>query len=197
MPYRQTGPRSKEWYLTLSRQGWIAPAWPKEYGGMGLPPDKLIAYIEESERWGVARPPDQGLVMIGPILMRFGTDEQRERFLPKILSGEHVWARATRSRTPAPTSRRLRTEAVLDGDDFVVNGQKTWTTLGPTRTHMFMLVRTDKTVKKQAGISFLLVDLKTPGITVRPIRNIAGDERVLRGLLRRRARTAATTSSAS
>ena len=147
MPYRQTWAESREWYMTLSRLGWIAPAWPREHGGMGLPADKLIAYIEESEAWGVARPPDQGLVMVGPILMRFGTDEQRARFLPKILAGDH----------------------------FIVNGQKTWTTWGADGTHMFMLVRTDKTVKKQAGISFLLVDLKTQGITVRPIRNIAGE----------------------
>ena len=175
-PYRQTWAESKDWYLTLSRLGWLAPAWPKQYGGMGLPADKLIAYIEESEAWGVARPPDQGLVMIGPILMRFGTDEQRARFLPKVLSGEHVWTQGYSEPNAGSDLAAVRTEAVLDGDHYVVNGQRTWTTWGADGTHMFMLVRTDKTVKKQAGISFLLVDLKSPGITVRPIRNIAGED---------------------
>jgi alkylation response protein AidB-like acyl-CoA dehydrogenase len=162
--------------MTLSRLGWIAPAWPREHGGMGLPADKLIAYIEESEAWGVARPPDQGIVMVGPILMRFGTDEQRWRFLPKILAGEHVWTQGYSEPNAGSDLAAVRTEAVIDGDHFVVNGQKTWTTWGADGTHMFMLVRTDKTVKKQAGISFLLVDLRTPGITVRPIRNIAAEQ---------------------
>lgn len=175
LPYRQTWAESRDWYMTLSRLGWLAPAWPREHGGLGLPADKLIAYIEESEAWGVARPPDQGLVMIGPILMRFGTDAQRQRFLPKVLSGEHVWTQGYSEPNAGSDLAAVRTEAVRDGDHFVVNGQKTWTTWGSDGTHMFMLVRTDKTVKKQAGISFLLVDLKTPGITVRPIRNIAAE----------------------
>ena len=161
--------------MTLSRLGWLAPAWPKEHGGMGLPADKLIAYIEESEAWGVARPPDQGLVMVGPILMRFGTDEQRARFLPKILAGEHVWTQGYSEPNAGSDLAAVRTEAVIEGDEFVVNGQKTWTTWGMDGTHMFMLVRTDKTVKKQAGISFLLVDLKTPGVTVRTIQNLAAE----------------------
>ncbi|MGI4778356.1 MAG: acyl-CoA dehydrogenase [Janthinobacterium lividum] len=176
LPYRQTWAESKDWYMTLSRLGWLAPAWPREHGGLGLPADKLIAYIEESEAWGVARPPDQGLVMIGPILMRFGTDEQRARFLPKVLAGEHVWTQGYSEPNAGSDLASVRTEAVLDGDHFVVNGQKTWTTWGADGTHMFMLVRTDRTVKKQAGISFLLVDLKTSGITVRPIRNIADEQ---------------------
>ena len=176
LPYRQTWAQSRDWYMTLSKLGWLAPAWPREHGGLGLPADKLIAYIEESEAWGVARPPDQGLVMIGPILMRFGTDEQRARFLPKVLAGEHVWTQGYSEPNAGSDLASVRTEAVVDGDDFVVNGQKTWTTWGADGTHMFMLVRTDKTVKKQAGISFLLCDLKSPGITVRPIRNIADEQ---------------------
>lgn len=176
MPYRQTWAESRDWYLTLARLGWLAPAWPREHGGMGLPPDKLIAYIEESEAWGVARPPDQGLVMVGPILMRFGTPEQRARYLPAILAGEHIWTQGYSEPGAGSDLAAVRTEAVLDGDHFIVNGQKTWTTWGADGTHMFMLVRTDKTVKKQAGISFLLVDLRSPGITVRPIRNIAGEQ---------------------
>jgi alkylation response protein AidB-like acyl-CoA dehydrogenase len=176
MPYRQTWAESRDWYMTLARLGWLAPAWPREHGGMGLPADKLIAYIEETEAWGVARSPDQGLVMIGPILMRFGTPEQRQRFLPKVLAGEHVWTQGYSEPNAGSDLAAVRTEAVLEGDHFIVNGQKTWTTWGSDGTHMFMLVRTDKSVKKQAGISFLLVDLKTPGITVRPIRNIAAEQ---------------------
>ncbi|MGE0312857.1 MAG: acyl-CoA dehydrogenase [Lautropia sp.] len=179
LPYRQTWSESKAWYLTLSRLGWLAPAWPKAHGGMGLPPDKLIAWIEESEAWGVARVPDQGLVMVGPILMRFGTPAQRARFLPPILAGEHVWTQGYSEPGAGSDLAAVRTEAIATrdagGDCFIVNGQKTWTTWGADGTHMFMLVRTDKTVKKQAGISFLLVDLRTPGVTVRPIRNIAGE----------------------
>lgn len=175
LPYRQTWAQSRDWYMTLARLGWLAPAWPREHGGMGLPSDKLIAYIEESEAWGVARPPDQGLVMVGPILMRFGTDSQRQKFLPPILAGEHVWTQGYSEPNAGSDLAAVRTEALLDGEEFVVTGQKTWTTWGADGTHMFMLVRTDKTVKKQAGISFLLVDLKSPGITIRPIQNIAGE----------------------
>jgi len=165
-----------DWYRTLARQKWIAPAWPKQYGGMALSPEKMIAYIEEQERYGVGRPPDQGLVMLGPILIRYGTPEQQQTYLPAILSGEHVWAQGYSEPNAGSDLASLRCEAVLEGDDFTVNGQKTWSTLAQDATHMFMLVRTDKNVKKQAGISFLMVDLKSPGITVRPIRTIAGDE---------------------
>ncbi|AHG62440.1 acyl-CoA dehydrogenase [Advenella mimigardefordensis] len=165
-----------DWYRTLARQKWIAPAWPKQYGGMALSAEKMIAYIEEQERYGVGRPPDQGLVMLGPILIRYGTPEQQQKYLPAILSGEHVWAQGYSEPNAGSDLASLRCEAVVDGDDFVVNGQKTWSTLAQDATHMFMLVRTDKEVKKQAGISFLMADLRTPGITVRPIRTIAGDE---------------------
>ncbi len=165
-----------DWYRTLARQKWIAPSWPKAFGGMALSPEKMIAYIEEQERYGVGRPPDQGLVMLGPILIRYGTPEQQEKYLPAILSGEHVWAQGYSEPNAGSDLASLRCEAVIDGDDFIVNGQKTWSTLAQDATHMFMLVRTNKEVKKQAGISFLMVDLSAPGITVRPIRTIAGDE---------------------
>lgn len=164
------------WYRTLSAQGWIAPSWPKQFGGMALSPEKMIAYIEEQERYGVGRPPDQGLVMLGPILIRYGTPQQQATYLPAILSGEHVWAQGYSEPNAGSDLASLRCEAVPDGDCFVVNGQKTWSTLAQDATHMFMLVRTDKSVKKQAGISFLMVDLQTPGIQRRPIRTIAGDE---------------------
>lgn len=169
-------PEIKEWYLTLSRQGWLAPAWPKAYGGMALPPDKLLAFIEEQENHGIARMPDQGLINLGPVLITYGTPEQRAYWLPKIIAGEHVWCQGYSEPNAGSDLASLRTEAIPDGDDFVVNGQKIWTTLAQDATHIFLLVRTDKAVKKQEGISFLLADLSTPGVTVRPIRNIAGEQ---------------------
>lgn len=176
VPWRLHWDEIKDWYYTLSRQGWIAPSWPREHGGMALSPARQIAFIEEAERHGVARAPDQGLVMLGPILIRHGTEEQRARFLPGILSGEAVWAQGYSEPNAGSDLASLRCEALLDGDDLVVSGQKTWSTLAQDATHMFMLVRTDKTVKKQAGISFLLVDLASPGVSRRPIRTLSGHE---------------------
>ncbi|MGE8659030.1 MAG: acyl-CoA dehydrogenase [Achromobacter sp.] len=176
VPWRLHWHEIKDWYYTLSRQGWIAPSWPREHGGMALSPARQIAFIEEAERHGVARAPDQGLVMLGPILIRHGTEEQRARFLPGILSGEAVWAQGYSEPNAGSDLASLRCEALVDGDDLVVSGQKTWSTLAQDATHMFMLVRTDKTVKKQAGISFLLVDLASPGVSRRPIRTLSGHE---------------------
>ena len=166
----------KDWYMTLSRQGWVAPAWPKRFGGMGLSPEKMIAYVEEQEQYGVARAPDMGIVMIGPLLIQRGSPAQQQQFLPKIIAGEHVWCQGYSEPGAGSDLASLRTEAIQDGDVFVVNGQKNWTTLAQDATHMFALVRTDKEAKKQAGISFLLIDLATPGITIRPIKDIVGYE---------------------
>lgn len=176
VPWRLHWDEIKHWYFTLSRQGWIAPAWPREHGGMALSPARQIAFIEEAEHYGVARAPDQGLVMLGPILIRYGTEAQRARFLPGILSGEAVWAQGYSEPNAGSDLASLRCEAVIDGDELVVTGQKTWSTLAQDATHMFMLVRTDKTVKKQVGISFLLVDLASPGVSRRPIRTLSGHE---------------------
>jgi alkylation response protein AidB-like acyl-CoA dehydrogenase len=176
VPWRLHWDEIKTWYHTLSRQGWIAPSWPREHGGMALSPARQIAFIEEAERYGVARAPDQGLVMLGPILIRYGTAEQRSRFLPGILSGEAVWAQGYSEPDAGSDLAALRCEALIDGDELVVTGQKTWSTLAQDATHMFMLVRTDKTVKKQAGISFLLVDLNSTGVSRRPIKTLSGHE---------------------
>ena len=166
----------KPWYLTLSRHGWLAPNWPREYGGMGLDTAKLLVLLEEQERYGIARGADHGVVQVGPIIMKFGSDEQKKYYLPNILSVEHVWAQGYSEPNAGSDLASLRTEAVVDGSDFVINGQKTWTTLAHDATHLYMLVRTDKTVKKQQGISFVLVDARSPGITIRPIRNLAGHD---------------------
>lgn len=166
----------KEWYLTMSRHGWLVPSWPKEWGGMGLSQSKVLVYLEELERSGAPRVMDQGLMNIGPLLIARGTDEQRRRFLPKILSGEHTWCQGYSEPNAGSDLASLRTEARIEGDEFIINGQKIWTSVAFDASHMFALVRTDKTVKKQAGISFLLIDMRQPGVTVRPIRNIAGHE---------------------
>jgi len=166
----------KDWTLTLAKKGWLAPAWPVEHGGMGLGPEKLIILFQEQERWGVGRAPDMGITMIGPLLIQHGSEEQRRRYLPKILACEHIWCQGYSEPNAGSDLASLRTEALLDADGFVVNGQKTWATLAQDATHMFLLVRTDKSVKQQQGISFLLLEMDSPGVTVRPLRNIAGHE---------------------
>ena len=166
----------RDWYATLFQRGWAAPAWPREHGGMGLSPDKFLIFIEERERLGVARTPDQGIIMVGPLLMQHGTAEQMAYYLPPALSGEHIWCQGYSEPNAGSDLASLMTSARRDGDEYVINGQKTWTTMAQDATHMFCLVRTDPDSKPQAGISFVLIDFTAPGITVRPIRNIAGDE---------------------
>ena len=166
----------KDWYRLLSDKGWLAPAWPKAFGGMGLSPEKQLVFFEEMEKYGVARLPDQGIINLGPVLIKYGTAQQQQMYLPKILSGEHIWCQGYSEPNAGSDLASLKTEAVADGDDFIVNGQKIWTTLAHNATHMFALVRTDKTVKKQAGISFLLIDLSSAGISVSPITNLLGDQ---------------------
>src|SRR5699024_4887663 len=167
----------KDWYLKQSASGWTAPGWPSEYGGVGLSPAKQIILTEEQERIGVARAPDHGVVMVGPLLIQYGTSEQCEKYLPKILSWEHIWCQGYSEPNSGSDLASLRTQADDRGDHWVVNGQKIWTTLAQDATHIFVLARTETQVeRKQQGISFLLVDLETPGVTVRPIENIAGHE---------------------
>ncbi len=164
--------QNKAWYLTLSRKGWLCPGWPRAHGGMALEPAKQLIMVEEFERHGCARINDIGTVMLGPLLIKFGTEAQKAWFLPRILSGEHVWAQGYSEPNAGSDLAAVRTEAVLDEDHWVINGQKTWTTLGNDANWIFILARTDKTVKKQAGISFLLVPMDAPGVTVRPILNL-------------------------
>ena len=147
---------------------------PVKYGGMGLEASKLLIFHEE--RLDVSRGPDYtAITMLGPILIEFGTDEQRAEYLPKILSGEHLWAQGYSEPGAGSDLASLRTSAVREGDDFIVNGQKIWTTWATECSHIFALVRTNASARrKQEGISFLMIDLRSPGVTVRPIRNIAG-----------------------
>lgn len=175
-PRRLRWSENRTWYLRMAAKGWIAPSWPVEYGGMGLSPAKLLIFFEEQERCGIARFQDHGVQMVGPVLMRFGTEAQRRRYLPPILACEHLWCQGYSEPNAGSDLASLSTRAERDGDDFVINGQKIWTTLAHDATHMFALVRTDPQAKKQEGISFLLVDIHTPGVRVRPIRDIAGTE---------------------
>ena len=167
---------TRDWALRMSKKGWIAPTWPREHCGMGLAPGKLLIFMEEQERWGVARAPDQGIVLLGPLLIRYGSEEQKKKYLPAIIACEHVWCQGYSEPNSGSDLASLRTEAVADGDEFVINGSKIWTTLAHDATHMFLLARTDKSAKRQDGISFFLLDLKTPGVRIRPIRNIEGHE---------------------
>lgn len=176
VPHRLRWAQLRGWYRRMAAKGWIAPAWPREYGGMGLSPSKLLVFLEEQERFGIARFQDHGILMIGPLLIRYGTEAQRRRYLPPILACDEIWCQGYSEPNAGSDLASLQTRATLDGDAYVVDGQKTWTTLAHDATHIFVLARTDPEAKKQEGISFLLVDIRSPGITVRPIRDIAGRE---------------------
>ena len=171
-PKRLHWRENRVWYMKLAEQGWLCPGWPAEHGGMGLNAGKQIILLEEFERHGVARTNDHGIIMVGPLLIHYGSDDQRAEFLPRILKGEHIWCQGYSEPNAGSDLASLRTSAASDGDDWIVNGQKTWTTLANDANWIFLLVRTDPTAKKQEGISFLLVPMDSPGITVRPIVNI-------------------------
>ena len=162
------------WHRRLAAQGWVAPGWPREYGGMGLSAYQQVIFSEELDRAGVVVIPNFGITMLGPLLIRFGTEQQKAYYLPRILSGEDLWCQGYSEPGAGSDLASLRTSAEPDGDDWVINGQKIWTTMAQQANRIFLLVRTDKTVKKQNGISFLLVPMDSPGITVRPIDNIGG-----------------------
>ncbi|HEX4261828.1 MAG TPA: acyl-CoA dehydrogenase family protein [Acetobacteraceae bacterium] len=160
---------NRVWYMKLAEHGWLAPGWPREWGGMGLSAAKQLIMIEEFERHGCARTNDHGIVMVGPLLIRYGSEEQKRRFLPKILAGEHIWCQGYSEPNAGSDLASLATTAVRDGDEWVINGQKTWTTLAQDANWIFLLARTDRAAKKQDGISFFLVPLDQPGITIKPI----------------------------
>jgi alkylation response protein AidB-like acyl-CoA dehydrogenase len=165
------------WYRALSRRGWIAPHWPKQYGGMGATFNQQIIMTEELARIGAPQLPAQGLNHIGPTLIAFGTEVQKAKHLPPIIAGTVIWAQGYSEPGAGSDLASLATRATLEGDHFVVHGQKIWTTWAHYSDWMFALVRTDPLAQpRQAGISFLLLDLHSPGITIRPIRTIAGDD---------------------
>ncbi|WP_333693003.1 acyl-CoA dehydrogenase family protein [Phaeobacter italicus] len=168
----------ERWHSILNARGWLAPNWPRAYGGCAWNAVERHIFEEECCRAHAPRIVPFGLTMLGPVLQKFGSDAQRDYFLPRILSGEHWWCQGYSEPGAGSDLASLRTRAVRDGDHYVVNGQKTWTTLGQYANWIFCLVRTDPDAKQQEGISFLLIDMDTPGIEVRPIILLDGTHEV-------------------
>ena len=163
-----------DWQKRLHARGWVAPAWPAEWGGTDWTPTQ--SYIFESERSAVGAPDvvPFGLKMVAPVIYTFGNEEQKSRFLPRILSSEDWWCQGYSEPGAGSDLAALQTKAELDGDEYVVNGAKIWTSYAQYADWIFCLVRTDNSGRKQEGITFLLIDMKTPGITIRPIESIDG-----------------------
>jgi alkylation response protein AidB-like acyl-CoA dehydrogenase len=166
------------WQRILHAHGWGGVGWPKEFGGPGWSPTELYIFEEECAKGGAPRLISFGLKMIAPVLMAFGNAAQQQRFLQKIMAAEEWWCQGYSEPGAGSDLASLKTRAVRDGDHYIVNGQKTWTTLGQYADWIFCLVRTDPEAKKQSGISFLLIDMKTPGVTVRPIITLDGAHEV-------------------
>ena len=166
------------WHRVLAAKGWVAPAWPVEYGGTGWTSTQRYIWSEETARADCIRLMPFGLAMVGPVIYTFGTPEQKAKFLPRILSGKDWWCQGYSEPGAGSDLASLRTKAVPDGDDYVVDGQKTWTTMAQYADWGFFLVRTNAEAKMQEGISFLLIDMKSPGIEVRPIITLGGEHEV-------------------
>lgn len=174
--FRPLPAQGMPWYRQLSARGWIAPHWPREHGGMGATPVQQVILMEELARAGAPDIPTQGLNHIGPLLMACGTAAQKQRHLPGILAGDAVWCQGYSEPGSGSDLASLRSRAEQRGDALVINGHKIWTTWGHHADWMFALVRTSSGAKPQHGITFVLIDMKTPGIRRRPIRTIAGDD---------------------
>lgn len=167
------------WHKVLGKKGWSVPAWPVEYGGTGWNATQRYIWSEENARVDSIMPLPFGVSMVGPVIYTFGSQEQKDRFLPGIRSGEEWWCQGYSEPGAGSDLASLKTTAVRDGDHYVINGQKTWTTLAQHADWGFFLCRTDPTAAKpQEGISFILVDMTTPGIEVRPIITIDGGHEV-------------------
>jgi len=166
------------WHATLQSRGWLAATWPVEYGGPGWNAVQRHIFDEECCMANAPRIVPFGLGMLGPVLIKFGTEKQKAEILPRILDGTDWWCQGYSEPGAGSDLASLKTRAVRDGDDYIINGQKTWTTLGQYADKIFCLVRTSTEGKRQEGISFVLVDIKTPGIEVRPIKLIEGGHEV-------------------
>ena len=165
---------AREWANALSERGWVAPHWPSEYGGAGLTAMEQFIFNEEMARAMAPPVGGSGVMLLGPTLLVHGTDEQKQKYLPAILSGETRWTQGYSEPGAGSDLGSLQTRATRDGDEFVVNGQKIWTSSAHQATAIFALVRTNPDAPKHRGISFLLIDdIKTPGLTVRPLIDMA------------------------
>lgn len=166
------------WQRVLAAQGWGGIGWPRQFGGPGWTPMQMHIFDEESALAGGPRLNPFGLRMVAPVIMAFGNPQQQQRYLPKIASGEEWWCQGYSEPGAGSDLASLKTRAVRDGDNYVVSGQKTWNTLGQFADWIFCLVRTDPQAKQQQGISFLLINMKSPGITLRPIKLLDGSVEV-------------------
>lgn len=169
----------RDWRKTISKAGFLAPGWPKEYGGGGLSALEQVIVAEEFTRAGVPTGTQNdvfGIQMLGNTLLLFGTEEQKRHYLPRIISGDDIWCQGYSEPNAGSDLSNVGLKAVLDGDEWVLNGQKIWTSSGHLADHIFTLARTDVDAPKHKGISFLLVDMRQPGIEVRPIKMISGEK---------------------
>jgi pimeloyl-CoA dehydrogenase large subunit len=166
------------WQRILNGKGWAAPHWPVAWGGTGWSAVQQYIFIEEMQQTPAPQPLPFGINMVGPVIIAFGNEAQKRHFLPRILNIDDWWCQGFSEPGAGSDLASLKTTGKRDGDHYVVNGQKTWTTLAQYADFIFCLVRTDPAAKKQSGISFLLIDMKTPGITVRPIQTIDGSREV-------------------
>ena len=168
-------PVAKEWTRILDDRGWSVPAWPVEHGGTGWSTEQLLIFKREMMLGHAPRLMSQGVVMVGPVIAEYGTDKQKSDFLPRIRRGEDWWAQGYSEPGAGSDLASLKTRAVSDGDDYIINGTKIWTTNAHVCNKIFCLVRTSDEGKKQAGISFLVFDLDLPGIDIRPIFTFGGE----------------------
>lgn len=175
---RVTADDTLRWQQILHRKGWGAPTWPKEHGGTGWDPVRQYIFDQETGIGGAPRLLPFGLKMVGPVIMRFGNEAQKKKYLPRIVSGKDWWCQGYSEPEAGSDLASVRTRAERRGDHYVVNGQKTWITLAQHANWIFCLVRTNRDVKPQAGISFLLIDMTSPGVTVRPITLLDGSREV-------------------
>src|SRR5579863_3341768 len=166
------------WVRILNTRGWVAPSWPRRFGGQEWDPARELIFEEECALAGAPPVLSFGPRMVAPVIMRFGSPAQQEYFLPRILSGEHWWCQGYSEPGAGSDLASLRMSAVREGAQYRVNGQKTWNTLGQYADWIFCLVRTSGEARPQQGISFLLIDMKSPGITVRPIITIDGEHEI-------------------
>jgi pimeloyl-CoA dehydrogenase large subunit len=166
------------WTRLLNKKGWSVPHWPKEWGGAGWTPVQLLIFNDELQQAGAPEPLAFGTSMVGPVIYTFGSDAQKRRFLPRIANIDDWWCQGFSEPGAGSDLAGLKTTAKREGGEWVINGQKTWTTLAQYADWIFVLARTDTTVKKQEGISFILVDMKSPGVTVRPIQTLDGGHEV-------------------
>ena len=164
----------EEWQRRLNAKGWMAPGWPVEYGGTDWSVTQHFIFNSERGKVGAPAPIPFGVTMVAPVIYTYGTEEQKARFLPRILTSEDWWCQGYSEPGAGSDLASLQCKAELDGDEYVVNGSKIWTSFAQAANWIFCLVRTDNSGRKQEGISFLLIDMKTPGVTVRPIDTIDG-----------------------